>query len=323
MPRWPGQPSYKGQMVVMTNPLIGNYGANDEDVESIKPLLEGVIVKECSRISSNWRSQKTVSEYLKEHNIVGIEGVDTRALTRHVRMKGAMRAVISTTDLDSKSLALKARASLRLIGRDLVKEVTCQEPYYWHRNGKYKIIVIDCGVKFSILEKLRENDCRVLVVPAGYSVSNILKEKPDGILISNGPGDPEAVPYVTETVKNLIGIIPIFGICFGHQVLSLALGCKTYKLLFGHHGGNHPVKDLKTGKVLITVQNHGFCVDIESINQKDIEITHMNLNDNTLEGMRHKKESIFSVQFHPESRPGPHDAAYLFEEFIKKFLKNR
>lgn len=309
-------PSYKGQIVTMTYPLIGNYGVNSDDVESSKLHLEGFVVRECSRITSNWRSQKSLSQYLKENNIIGIEGVDTRALARHIRLKGAMKAVISTQCRDDKTLVEKAKNSQGLVGKDLVKHVSCQQPYYWSKKGSKKIVVVDCGVKFNILRKLAVMDCRVLVVPAGFGAEDILKENPDGILLSNGPGDPQAVPYIVEEVKKLLGKVPIFGICFGHQMLALALGGKTYKLRFGHHGGNQPVKDLKTTQVAITVQNHGFCVDIDSLNKNDIEITHLNLNDNTLEGIRHKVKPIFSLQFHPEAGPGPHDAEYLFGEFI-------
>jgi len=309
-------PSYKGQIVTMTYPLIGNYGINTEDIESKKPHVSGFVVKECSRITSNWRSQMHLAQYLKENNIMGIEGIDTRALTKHIRLQGAMKAIISTDDMDNNSLVQKAKQSQGLIGIDLVKDVTCNKPYYWNKEGKYKIVTLDCGVKFNILRRLAKRDCKVLVVPASYPAEDILKEKPEGILLSNGPGDPEGVPYVVETVKKLLGKVPIFGICLGNQMLGLALGGRTYKLKFGHHGGNHPVKDLRTGRIAITVQNHGFCVDMDTLNKDDIEITHMNLNDNTLEGIRHKKMPIFSVQFHPESGPGPNDAQYLFDEFI-------
>ncbi len=316
-------PSYKGQIVTMTYPLIGNYGINKEDVESCKPFLEGFVVKEYSRIASNWRSQQTLSDYLRENNILGIEGIDTRALTLHIREIGAMKAVLSTLDLNEKSLAQKAKDSQGLIGIDLVKEVSSSKMYVWSKikTKGYKIVVLDCGVKYNILRELLKHGCQVIVVPAETSTEGILKLKPDGILISNGPGDPEAVKYVIKTTRALIGKLPIFGICLGHQMLGLALGGETYKLKFGHHGANHPVKDLKTGKVSITVQNHGFCVDIDSLNKKKIEITHINLNDQTLEGMRHKKLPIFSVQFHPEASAGPHDAGYLFEEFIEMMKK--
>jgi len=308
-------PSYKGQIVTMTYALIGNYGINTEDVESRRVFVAGFVVKEVSRIASNWRSEKTLDEYLKENNIIGIQDVDTRALTRHIRLRGAMKAVISTEDLDDKSLTKKAKTSQGLVGIDLVKEVTFGEKQEFSKEGKYKVVAIDCGIKTNILRLLAKNDCRVTVVPARTSAEEILNENPDGLFLSNGPGDPAGVPYVVETVKKLLGKLPIFGICLGHQMLGLALGGKTYKLKFGHHGCNQPTKDLKTGKIDITSQNHGFCVDIDSLNKGDIEITHINLNDNTLEGMRHKKMPIFSVQYHPENAPGPHDAEYLFKEF--------
>lgn len=310
-------PSYKGQIVAMTYPLIGNYGINSEDGESTNPWVEGFIVKERSRIASNWRSEIPLGEYLKNNNIIGIEGVDTRALTRHIRLQGAMRAVISTTETDDKKLIAKAKNSPGLPGRDLVKEVTCRKQYQWNDNGKYHVVVVDCGVKFNILRRLAERDCRVTVVPYDTGSEQILSLKPDGLLLSNGPGDPAAVALVPETIRKLFGKLPMFGICLGHQMLGLALGGETYKLKFGHHGGNHPVKDLDSGRIAITVQNHGFCVDINSLSKDDVEITHVNLNDNTLEGMRHKKIPLFSVQFHPESGPGPHDGSYLFEEFIR------
>jgi carbamoyl-phosphate synthase small subunit len=319
-------PSYKGQIVAMTYPLIGNYGINEQDVESRKIFLEGFVVKEYSKIHSNWRSQKSLGDYLKENSIIGIEGIDTRALTLHIRQAGAMKAVLSTEDKDEKQLVEKAKDSCGLVGIDLVKKVTIDKKYIWSNvadkdKRQFEVVVIDCGVKYNILRQLLKNNCEVIVVPATTEAKEILKMKPDGILFSNGPGDPAAVSYVVETTKQLIGKLPIFGICLGHQMLGQAFGGKTYKLKFGHHGGNHPVKDLKTGKVSITVQNHGFCVDIDSLNKKDIQITHINLNDNTLEGMRHKKLPVFSVQFHPEAGPGPNDASYLFGEFVKLMKK--
>lgn len=318
-------PSYKGQIVTMTYPLIGNYGVNPEDVESSKPFVEGFVIKELSRIASNWRSKDTLDGYLKKNGIIGIEGVDTRAITKHIRLQGAMKAVLSTEDLDDNSLVKKAKASPGLIGRDLVKEVTCEKPFGWEegRSGdtKFKVVVIDCGVKYNILRILASLGCDVHVVPAKTTHDEILKIKPNGIMLSNGPGDPAAVQYVVDTVKGLLGKVPIFGICLGHQMLGQALGGKTYKLKFGHHGGNQPVKDLNDGKIAITCQNHGFCVDIDTLNKDDIEITHINLNDQTLEGIRHKKIPAFSIQFHPECSPGPHDAMYLFNNFIE-MMKN-
>jgi carbamoyl-phosphate synthase small subunit len=316
-------PSYRGQIVTMTYPLIGNYGVNKEDVESWRPFAEGLVVKEASRLASNWRSCQKLDTYLKQNKIVGIEGVDTRAITKHIRLQGAMKAVISTVDPNDKSLIKKARSSPGLIGRDLVKDITTKGVKYWKRKGKYKVAVIDLGVKYSILRQLAANDCSIILVPADVTAEEISKIKPDGVLVSNGPGDPGAVPYAVETVKKLIGRFPIFGICFGQQILGLAFGGKTYKLKFGHHGGNQPVKDLATGRVHITAQNHGFCVDMNSLDPGEIEATHVNLNDGTLEGIRHRRLPIFSVQFHPEAGPGPHDARYLFGKFIDLMKKSK
>jgi len=318
-------PSYKGQIVTMTYPLIGNYGINQEDVESRRPFLEGLVVKEYSKIASNWRKEQGLGEYLKENNILGIEGIDTRALTLHIREQGAMKAILSTVDFDESSLVDKVRLSRGLVGLDLVKEVTIPKKYVYAqiKDAKFKVVVLDCGVKYNILRELLRHKCNVTVLPARTTAKEVLSNYPDGVLLSNGPGDPAAVDYVVKTVAELIGRVPIFGICLGHQMLGLALGGKTYKLKFGHHGANHPVKDLRTGKVYITSQNHGFCVDIDSLPKKDIELTHLNLNDATSEGMRHKKLPVFSVQFHPESAPGPQDAEYLFAEFARLMQKSK
>jgi carbamoyl-phosphate synthase small subunit len=326
-------PSYKGQIVIMTYPLIGNYGINQEDIESQGPKVEGFIVKENSSIFSNWRGDKPLSDYLIRHRIMGVEGMDTRAITRHIRLAGAMKAVLSTDDLDRDRLIEKAKTSQGLIGRDLVKEVTCKKSYEWTNTNdsqflndhlppspsyvRPKVVALDYGVKYNILRSLCDWNCEVTVLPASSSAESILSFHPDGILLSNGPGDPEGVPYAIETIRQLIGKKPIFGICLGHQLLGLALGGKTFKLKFGHRGANQPVKDLKTGKVMITSQNHGFCVDPHSLDPVEVEFTQINLNDQTLEGMRHKRFPIFSVQYHPEASPGPHDTQDLFGEFIK------
>jgi len=314
-------PSYKGQMVCMTYPLIGNYGVNKEDVEHEKPLVEGFIVKEASRVYSNWRATEDLGSYLKRHGVVGIEGIDTRALTKHLREEGAKKGVISTKDLDPKSLVKKAEASPGLVGRDLIKEVTCKKAFDWNEKGKFRVVAMDCGMKFNILRNLDAKNCRVRVVPATATAEEILAFKPDGFFLSNGPGDPAALPYIVHTTKCLMGKLPIFGICLGHQILGQAFGGKTFKLKFGHHGGNQPVIDLRTKAVNITAQNHGFAVDVDSIPDKDVVLTHINLNDRTCEGMEHKKLPIFSVQYHPEAAPGPHDANHHFDHFIKMMEK--
>jgi carbamoyl-phosphate synthase small subunit len=338
-------PSYCGQLVTMTYPHIGNYGLNADDYESVQPALAGFIVKEYCANPSNWRSETDLNTFLIENKIVAISEIDTRALTRHIREKGAMKGAISTEDLNPGSLALKAKDSPGLEGRDLVKEVTRKSQFVWEEGFKpdweveelsqvankgypYHVIVYDFGIKNNILRCLASLNCKLTIVPADTPAESVLKLKPHGIFLSNGPGDPAAVDYAIQNVKLLLGKKPIFGICLGHQILGIAFGGKTYKLKFGHHGGNHPVKNLKTGKIEITAQNHGFAVDIESLDQNEIEMTHTNLNDGTLEGMRHKKLPIFSVQYHPEASPGPHDSFYLFKQFIEflekedKYLKN-
>ena len=319
-------PSYKGQMVCMTYPLIGNYGVNSEDVESRRPFAEGFIVKEVSKIVSNWRATGDLGTYLRKNGVVGIEDVDTRALTKHLREAGAKKGVISTRDLDEKSLVRKAADSPGLEGRDLIQEVMCQKAYDWNRSGRFRVVAMDSGIKRNILRNLSARGCRVRVMPATATREEILSFRPDGFFLSNGPGDPQALPYIVNTVKNLIGELPIFGICLGHQILGQAFGGKTFKLKFGHHGGNQPVMDLKTKSVAITAQNHGFAVDVDSIRDKNVVLTHVNLNDGTCEGMEHKKLPVFSVQYHPEAAPGPHDAGYHFDKFIqlmKHAKKNR
>jgi len=324
-------PSYAGQLVAMTYPLIGNYGVNAEDVESGRVWAEGFIVREESRIASNWRSEGGLGKYLRENGIVGIQGIDTRALTRHIRERGSMRGVISSRDMDVKSLRQKAADTPEIVGRDLVSAVTCDKPYEWtegfqglprERAGdelrrppqSFQVVAYDFGIKRDILRKLVDSGCRVHVLPAFTPWEEALSYDPDGIFLSNGPGDPEGVPYAIDTLRQLIGKRPIFGICLGHQVLSLALGVKTYKLRFGHHGGNHPVRDLKTGRIEITSQNHCFAIRKSGI-PDSLEITHINLNDNTVEGLRHRDLPIFSIQYHPEASPGPHDSSYLFHAF--------
>jgi len=326
-------PSYKGQIVTMTYPLIGNYGINEVDSESEKPQVEGFVVRELSSLPSNWRSQKTLDEYFKEYSIVGIQGIDTRALTKHIRDAGAQLGIISTVDLDPQSLREKLEKAPQYVGRDLVKEVTCPQPYPWKQGtrsfpqdrknssrqirDRFNVIVYDCGVKRNILRHLVDEGCDVTVVPASFPAEEVLGLRPQGVCLSNGPGDPAALPYVIDNIKKLIGKLPIMGICMGHQILGLALGGKTYKLKFGHRGGNQPVKDLATGKVAITAQNHGFCVDLETLDTREVFLTHINLNDQTLEGFQHKQLPLFSVQYHPEAAPGPHDASYLFKQFCE------
>jgi carbamoyl-phosphate synthase small subunit len=326
-------PSYYCQIVAMTYPHIGNYGINLEDMESRKAFISGFVVKEASSIVSNWRANFSLSEFLITHGIIGLEGVDTRALTKYIREAGAMKAVISTADLDPKSLVAKAKRSPGLVGRNIVSEVTCAARYIY-RGGendqqKFTVCVLDCGCKNNILEELFVRGCRVVVLPAGTSAADILNESPDGILLSNGPGDPAAVTSVIEPVKELLEHmktatrkIPIFGICLGHQMLGLALGGKTYKLKFGHRGANHPVKDVATGKIQITSQNHGFCVDPKSFPDESVDLTHFNLYDNTLEGLQHKTLPVFSVQYHPEASPGPQESKYLFEKFLDLMTRN-
>ncbi len=308
-------PSYKGQIVTMTYPLIGNYGINEEDMESDRIWLEGFIVGEASGIPSSWRSTSTLEEFIGKHKVLGIEGIDTRALTKHIREAGAMKGVLSAEDLDPASLVAKAKASPGLVGRDLVKEVTSSESRRWSADGRFRVVAMDFGVKHNILRLLASRNIQVTVVPAATKAEEILEMDPDGVFLSNGPGDPAGVPYVVEEVGKLLGRKPVFGICLGQQLIGRALGFETFKLKFGHHGVNHPVRNEATGRIEITSQNHGFCVDIESADAP-VEVTHVNLNDRTLEGFRHREMPVFCVQYHPEAAPGPHDSAYLFDEFV-------
>ena len=308
-------PSYCKQIVTMTSPHIGNYGVNEEDVESDNIQVSGFIIKEETLIPSNWRSVTSIGDYLRKNKVVGIQHLDTRELTRHIRDNGAMNGIISSTDSNVDSLREKLNKAPSMNGLDLAKVVSTKKIYEWSSDGKYKIAAIDYGIKHNILNLLTKNNCRVTVFPAKTSAEEILKFNPDGVFLSNGPGDPAAVTYGIEMVKELLGKKPIFGICLGHQILSLALGASTFKLKFGHRGINHPVKNMVSNNVEITSQNHGFAVDINSLPENVIS-THINLNDNTSEGIQCEDLKAFSVQYHPESSPGPHDSRYLFNKFI-------
>jgi carbamoyl-phosphate synthase small subunit len=342
-------PSYEGQLVAMTYPEIGNVGVNLEDVESRQPFVNGFIVKNYTAQPSNWRAAQPLHEYMRAHGIVGIQGIDTRSLVRYLRDHGSQEGIISTTTGNLEQLVAKARNSPGLVGKDLVQEVTCEQSFDWNqgmwdlstgyktrsgnqpaakrkRKGSFTapnlfVVAYDYGIKYNILRNLAEAGCAVTVVPAATPAEDVLALNPDGIFLSNGPGDPGAVPYAKENVRKLIGKKPVFGICLGHQIMGLALGGKTYKLKFGHHGGNQPVMDLTTRKVEITSQNHGFAVDADSL-KGAAEVTHLNLNDNTVEGLAHRELPIFSVQYHPESSPGPHDANYLFKRFTDLMAKH-
>jgi len=333
-------PSYAGQIVTMTYPLIGNYGINSEDNESRRPHVEGFVVREAASIHSNWRSEGSLQDFLESNGIIGIEGVDTRALTKHIRSAGAMRGVISVGEKNVSEIIEKARSAPSMVGADLVKGVTVEKAYSWDNGGgAYNVVAFDYGMKTNIIRRLAGAGCTIRVVPAGTSADEVLSMNPDGIFLSNGPGDPAAVTYAIETIRELIGKKPLFGICLGHQLLSLALGGATFKLKFGHRGGNQPVKNLLSGRVEITSQNHGFAVDPNSLEVGEkpwqvgqtipkggwagksdfgaVEITHINLNDGTVEGLRCVEVPAFSVQYHPEAAPGPHDAQYLFDQFIE------
>jgi carbamoyl-phosphate synthase small subunit len=339
-------PSYRGQIVAMTYPLIGNYGTNALDQESREPHVRGFVIEELSEVPSNWRSELSLEDYLSHWKIPGAQGIDTRALTRHLRERGAMKACLTTETLSEKEAVTQANEGEGVIGMDYVREVTTNAPYEWDPESKlsatwsvasgsteeivrhalppvrHRVIAYDFGIKENILRSLRRNGFGVTVVPAATTAEEVLTLNPDGIFLSNGPGDPEAVPYAHESLRGLIGKKPIFGICLGHQILGFAVGGRTFKLKFGHRGGNQPVKDLRSGKVAITSQNHGFAVDAESL-PKEMEVTHINLNDGTVEGMRHRELPIFSVQYHPEAAPGPHDASYFFSQFVELIEKSK
>lgn len=332
-------PSYAGQIVVLTNPQIGNYGTTPNDDESTKPYIEGLVVREFSPVSSNWRSTQVTDEYLEKNSVPVIADVDTRAIVRHLRSNGVMRGVIATFEkdavIDTDALVAKARSIPKMDGTDLASKVTTKQTYEWsaatERNEtgdkllpaaidggrEMHVVAYDFGIKQNILRMLARENCRVTVVPATTPASEVLALNPDGVFFSNGPGDPEPLDYAQKNVQELAGKTPMFGICLGHQIFGLALGGKTYKLKFGHHGANHPIKNLETGKVEITSQNHNFAVDPESLDESKIAITHVNLNDQTVAGLKHKEHPMFSVQYHPEASPGPHDSHYLFKDFRK------
>ncbi len=331
-------PSYTGQLVVMTYPLIGTYGINPEDMESAAVHPKAFLVKEYQRLPSNFRSRQSLAEFLQAYGVLGVEGFDTRALVRHIRTKGAMKGIVSTEDLDAVILVEKAKNWSGLIGQDMVRLVSCSTPYGWAENhpvpgGSFsttagpadglKVVLFDFGIKYNQIRILADKGCRVQVVPATTDAATIMAMEPDGIFLSNGPGDPAGVEGVVSTLRQLLGRLPIFGICLGHQMLGLAYGGSTYKLKFGHRGGNQPVKNLLTGRVEITSQNHGFCVDMSTLDPDEVELTHINLNDNSCEGMRHKRWPAFSVQYHPEHAPGPHDSLYLFDRFIDMMHEHR
>jgi carbamoyl-phosphate synthase small subunit len=346
-------PSYCGQIVTMTYPLIGNYGVNSEDAESRRIFAEALVVRELSRTFSNWRADLSLDEYLMQAGIPGISDIDTRSVVRHIRERGSMRGCLSTEQTDERAVIERARKAPEMLGLDLASVVTCQEPYVWTDDQSYAygsprllhpavkpaaaetveqgaaifeprfhVVAYDFGLKHNSLRNMAALACRVTVVPANTSAEDVIELKPDGIWLSNGPGDPEPLTGVVANLRKLIGRYPIFGICLGHQLMGIAVGGRTYKLPFGHHGGNQPVKDLATGRIAITAQNHGFAVDADSLPQ-DCEVTHINLNDNTVEGLRHRSYPVYSVQYHPEAGPGPHDAAPLFDKFVEMMEQNR
>ena len=334
-------PSYSGQMVTMTYPLVGNYGINPEDVESARIQVAAFIIKEYQPFHSNYRATESLADYLQRQGVMGVEGLDTRALTRHIRKAGAMRAYLSTAILDPEAAVAKARAIPGMAGQDLASSVSVDAPYRWvdnrpmplnapildpsvwqMRGRKHSVVAMDYGIKYNILRCLEQAGFEVVVVPAATPAEAVRSMDPSGIFLSNGPGDPEPVRYAIDTIRELIDYRPMFGICLGHQLMGLALGGKTYKLKFGHRGANQPVKHLPSGRIEITSQNHGFAVDPDSLSGKEIDITHINLNDNTLEGFRSRRYPIFAVQYHPEASPGPHDARYLFAEFDRLMNEN-
>jgi carbamoyl-phosphate synthase small subunit len=326
-------PSYSGQIVVLTNPEIGNYGTNTDDNEATRPYIEGLIVREFSRVSSNWRSQQVAEEYLEQFRVPVLADIDTRALVRHLRDHGVMRGVVSSLETDADKLVAKARSIPKMDGMDLAKVVSTKSTYVWETGERshlpdeivgvkdeptrFHVVAYDFGIKHNILRKLRGEGCKVTVVPAQTPAEDVLALKPDGVFLSNGPGDPEPCTYAVDNIRRLMGRLPIFGICLGHQLVGLALGGKTFKLKFGHHGGNHPVKQLHSGKIEITAHNHNFAVDPDSLPQSEVELTHIDLNDDTLEGLRHRNLPLFTVQYHPEAAPGPHDSHYLFKNFVE------
>ena len=324
-------PSYCGQIVILTNPQIGNYGTSPADNESSRPYIEGLVVREFSEIASNWRSSEHAADFLSKQRIPIISEIDTRALVRHLRTQGSMRGVVSSLELDPQRLVEKAKSIPTMAGLDLASTVSAKQRYEWNRGVEpcspsdlveprgtdaFHVVAYDFGIKHNILRRLVQKGCRVTVVPSLTSAEDVLSLKPDGIFLSNGPGDPEPLKTPIDNIRKLVGRVPLFGICLGHQVLGLAVGGKTHKLKFGHHGVNHPVLNKTTGRVEITSQNHGFVVDPESLHDGDIEITHVNLNDQTLEGFRSRKDPLFCVQYHPEAAPGPHDSRYLFDQFV-------
>jgi len=316
-------PSYAGQIVTMTYPMIGNYGTNQNDSQSTSPAVKGLVVKEYSKLYNNYAAQESLSDFLKRHQIPGIEGVDTRSLTRHIRDRGAMRGIIAEASENLEELLLKVKESPQMSGLDLAKDVSCQKQYAFSESGKFNVVAYDFGAKKKILQHLANNDCQLTIVPANTPAKEVLALKPDGIFLSNGPGDPAAVTYAIENIRVLMQeSIPMFGICLGHQLMGLALGAETFKLTFGHRGGNQPVKNIAKGTVEITAQNHGFSIVDESLKNLPVIVTHLNLNDQTIEGIRHQDKPFFSVQYHPEAAPGPNDATYLFKEFVSSMCSN-